>query len=61
VAGPQSIRVKIRAPSGRDLGDDQNLAVRTTAVNDMALWITLGAGVLLLLLWSRRLVRRPKP
>ena len=57
--GPQTIRVKTRAPSGRDLGEDQNLAVRTTAVNGVALWITVGAGVLLLLLWSRRLVRRP--
>jgi hypothetical protein len=33
--------------------------VRTTAVNGVALWITVGAGVLLLLLWSRRLFRRP--
>jgi hypothetical protein len=57
--GPQTIRVKTRAPSGRDLGEDQNLAVRTTAVNSVALWITVGAGVLLVLLWSRRLVRRP--
>ena len=59
--GPQTIRVKTRAPSGRDLGEDQNLAVRTTAVNSVALWITVGAGVLLMLLWSRRLVRRPTP
>ncbi len=58
--GPQTIRVKTRAPSGRDLGEDQNLAVRTTAVNSVALWITIGAGVVLVLLWSRRLVRRPR-
>jgi hypothetical protein len=57
--GPQTIRVKTRAPSGRDLGEDQNLAVRTTAVNSVALWITIGAGLVLLLLWSRRLIRRP--
>ena len=57
--GPQTIRVKTRAPSGRDLGEDQNLAVRTTAVNGVALWITAGAGVLLFLMWSRRLFRRP--
>ena len=61
VGGPQTIRVKTKAPSGRDLGDDQNLAVRTTAVNTVALWITVGAGVVLLLLWSRRLVRRRSP
>jgi Family of unknown function (DUF6049) len=60
-SGPQTIRVKTRAPSGRDLGEDQNLVVRTTAVNSVALWITVGAGVLLLLLWSRRLIRRPTP
>ena len=60
-SGPQTIRVKIRAPSGRDLGEDQNLVVRTTAVNSVALWITVGAGVLLLLLWARRLIRRPTP
>ncbi len=59
--GPQTIRVKTRAPSGRDLGEDQNLAVRTTAVNGVALWITIAAGGLLVLLWSRRLFRRPKP
>jgi Family of unknown function (DUF6049) len=61
VGGPQTIRVKTRAPSGRDLGEDQNLAVRTTAVNSVALWITVSAGVVLVLLWSRRLVRRPRP
>ena len=61
VSGPQTIKVKIRAPSGRDLGEDQNLTVRITAVNGVALWTTIGAGVVLLLLWSRRLVRRPKP
>ena len=57
--GPQTIRVKIACAVGTDLGEDQNLAVRTTAVNGVALWITVGAGVLLLLLWSRRLFRRP--
>lgn len=61
VGGPQTILVKTKAPSGRGLGADQNLAVRTTAVNAVALWITVGAGVVLLLLWSRRLVRRRSP
>jgi hypothetical protein len=59
--GPQTIKVKIRAPSGRDLGEDQNLTVRTTAVNAVALWTTIWAAAVLLLLWSRRLVRRPRP
>ena len=60
-SGPQTIKVKIRAPSGRDVGEDQNLTVRTTAVSAVALWTTIGAGVALVLLWSRRLVRRPRP
>jgi len=30
-------------------------------VNSVALWITVGAGTLLLLLWARRLIRRPTP
>lgn len=62
-SGPQTIKVKIRAPapSGRDIGEDQNLTVRTTAVNAVALWTTIGAGLALVLLWSRRLVRRPRP
>ena len=60
-SGPQTIKVKIRAPSGRDVGEDQNLTVRTTAVNAVALWTTIGAGLALVLLWSRRLVRRPRP
>ncbi|HVF07372.1 MAG TPA: DUF6049 family protein, partial [Actinomycetota bacterium] len=60
-SGPQTIKVKTRAPSGRDVGEDQNLTVRTTAVNTVALWTTIGAGLALVLLWSRRLVRRPRP
>jgi len=60
-SGPQIIKMKFRAPSGRDLGDDQNLIVRTTAVSSVALWTTIGAGVVLVLLWSRRLVRRRRP
>jgi hypothetical protein len=57
-AGTQTIRVKTRAPSGRTL-DERNLAVRTTTVNAIALAITAAAAVILLLLWSRRYIRRP--
>ena len=58
-AGTQTIRVKTRAPSGRTL-DERNLAVRTTTVNAIALAITAAAAVILLLLWSRRYIRRPR-
>jgi hypothetical protein len=58
-AGTQTIRVKTRAPSGRTL-DERNLAVRTTTVNAIALGITAVAALILLLLWSRRYIRRPR-
>jgi hypothetical protein len=58
-AGTQTIRVRTRAPSGRTL-DERNLAVRTTTVNTIALAITAVAAVILLLLWSRRYIRRPR-
>jgi hypothetical protein len=58
-SGTQTIRMKTRAPSGRPL-DERNLAVRTTAVNTIALVITGAAGLLLVALWSRRYIRRPR-
>ncbi len=58
-AGTQTIRMRTRAPSGRPL-DERNLAVRTTAVNSIALVITGAAGLLLVALWSRRYFRRPR-
>ncbi len=58
-SGTQTIRMRTRAPSGRPL-DERNLAVRTTAVNSIALVITGAAGLLLVVLWSRRYIRRPR-
>ncbi len=58
-AGAQTIKVRTRAPSGRPL-DETNLAVRTTAVNTIAVVITGAAALFLLVLWSRRYIKRPK-
>ncbi|HSH33016.1 MAG TPA: DUF6049 family protein [Actinomycetota bacterium] len=58
-AGSQTIKVRTRAPSGRSLAES-NLTVRTTAVNSIAVIITGAAALLLVALWSRRYIRRPK-
>ena len=58
-AGAQTIKVRARAPSGRSLAES-NLTVRTTAVNSIAVIITGAAALLLVALWSRRYIRRPK-
>ncbi len=57
-SGQGTIQVVVRAPSGRPIGQTQ-LTVRSTSVNHIALAVTIAAAVLLLVLWSRRLFRRP--
>jgi hypothetical protein len=56
--GQSQIQVIVRAPSGRPI-QQQVLVVRTTAVNRIALIITVGAALVLVALWSRRYIRRP--
>jgi hypothetical protein len=58
-SGTQTIRMQTRAPSGRPL-DKRNLAVRSTTLNTFALIITGAAGLVLVGLWSRRYIRRPR-
>jgi hypothetical protein len=49
------------SPSGRPIGEAR-LVVRSTAYNRIALVITIGAALVLLLLWARRFVPgRPRP
>ena len=49
------------SPSGRPIGEAR-LVVRSTAYNRIALLITIGAALVLLLLWARRFVPgRPRP
>ena len=55
------VRVLMVSPSGRMIGET-TLVVRSTAYNRIALLITIGAALVLLLLWARRFVPgRPKP
>ncbi len=56
-SGQNAIQVLVRAPSGKVISD-QRLVVRTTALNGIALRVTLGAAVLLVLLYARRWFRR---
>lgn len=59
-AGRSPIEVTVRAPSGLVVSRSI-LVVSSTAVNPIALIITVGAGLVLVGLWSRRLFRRRNP
>ena len=59
-AGPSQIDVSVIAPNGMTLTRGE-LLVSSTAVNPIALIITIGAGLVLVGLWSRRLFRRRNP
>jgi hypothetical protein len=55
------VRVLMVSPSGRMIGET-TLVVRSTAYNRIALLITIGAALVLLLVWARRFVPgRPRP
>lgn len=56
-AGTSPIAVSVSAPNGVVLSRGV-LVVRSTAVNPIALVITIGAGLILVALWSKRLFRR---
>ena len=59
-SGPSQIVVRVMAPNGMTLTRGE-LLVSSTAVNPIALIITIGAGLVLVGLWSRRLFRRRNP
>jgi len=56
-AGTSSIDVIVLSPNGIVIAQAE-LIVRSTAINPIALVITVGAGLVLVGLWSRRLFRR---
>ena len=56
-AGQGSVRVRVRAPNGRELSET-NFVVRSTAFNRVAIAITVAAALALVVLWVRRLVAR---
>ncbi|TMK13882.1 MAG: hypothetical protein E6G63_09395 [Actinobacteria bacterium] len=53
-AGQNPILVDVIAPNGDEIGDPQAIVVRSTAVNHIALLVTLAAAGVLALLYSRR-------
>jgi hypothetical protein len=57
--GTYPVQVQVLTPQG-DLIGETTLVVRSTAFSRIALVITLGAIAILIALWVRRLVRRPK-
>jgi hypothetical protein len=59
-AGPSNVLVFVTSPTGVILSRSV-LKVTSTAINPMALIITLAAGLVLVGLWSRRLFRRRNP
>ena len=58
--GQNPIVVRVLAPNLHPIGDPQQIAVRSTALNDIALIVTLAAAAVLALLYSRRWFRRTK-
>jgi hypothetical protein len=60
-AGPSNIVVVVRSSPNGPVLTRSVLVVRSTAVNPIALIITIGAGLVLVGLWSRRLFRRRNP
>ena len=56
--GPSPGVLIIAAPNGHVIGT-RTIVVRSTAVNAIALAITSGAGLVLVLLWARRWFKRP--
>jgi hypothetical protein len=59
-AGTSKIDVFVMSPNGTILTRSV-LRLRSTAINPTALIITIGAGLVLVGLWSRRLFRRRNP
>lgn len=51
------VRILVRAPLGRSI-TETTITVRSTAYNRAALYVTLAAAAVLVLLWARRLLRR---
>jgi hypothetical protein len=58
--GQNPIFVRVLAPNQHAIGEPQQIAVRSTALNDIALIVTLAAAGVLALLYSRRWFRRTK-
>jgi len=50
--------LRVLAPGGRPIGTPVEITIRSTVLNRIALWVTIGAALVLLGLWARRFVPR---
>jgi hypothetical protein len=57
-SGQFVVEATVRTPAGRTLGPPSRLQVRSTAYGTITVWLTGCAGVLLVVLAARRVVRR---
>ncbi|WP_143517228.1 DUF6049 family protein [Pseudonocardia sp. MH-G8] len=57
-SGQFSVQAAVRTPDGELLGPPSRLRVRSTAYGTITVWLTASAGVLLVVLAGRRVVRR---
>jgi Family of unknown function (DUF6049) len=57
-AGQFTVQATVRSPNGRLLGPPSRLRVRSTAYGTITVWLTASAGVLLVVLAVRRVLRR---
>jgi Family of unknown function (DUF6049) len=57
-SGQFSVQAAVRTPDGELLGPPSRLRVRSTAYGTITVWLTASAGVLLVVLAIRRVVRR---
>jgi hypothetical protein len=57
-AGQFTVQASVRTPGGELLGPPSRLRMRSTAYGTITLWLTGSAGVLLVVLTVRRVIRR---
>ncbi len=57
-AGQFTVQASVRTPAGELLGPPSRLRIRSTAYGTITLWLTGSAGILLVVLAARRVVRR---
>jgi len=57
-SGQFSVQAAVRTPNGELLGPPSRLRVRSTAYGTITVWLTASAGILLVVLAGRRVVRR---
>jgi hypothetical protein len=57
-SGQFSVQAAVRTPDGELLGQPSRLRVRSTAYGTITVWLTASAGILLVVLAGRRVVRR---